>query len=199
MKSIRLLALATAGALAATAHAQYTAPRTDSYGSATGSAQWEIDGGLGYLFDTNVPGADDGVMLHLGGYYLDPVNSTRETLLKYGGEFVYGNASSNQAGNPELNTYFVSANAGVSYRFNRHLEAGITGGVGVGGATYDIGNQDTSTFLFGFQVKPEVTGWITDRIGVSLSYRFFQSVALNDSWNRDPREHALEFSVKYRF
>ncbi len=201
LKSIGLPVLAGLFAVSA-AHAQYAAPRTDSTAFGSGSAahaDWELDGGLGYLFDTNVPGADDGVMMHLGGYYLDPANSTRETLLKYGGEFVYGNASSDQPGNPELSTYFFAANAGFSYRFNRHLEAGILGGVGVGGATFESAGTDTSTLLFGFQIKPEVTGWITDRIGVSLSYRFFQSVALNDAWNRDPREHAIEFSLKYRF
>jgi opacity protein-like surface antigen len=201
MKSIQLLALIATGALAATAHAQYAAPRSESttYAGGASHPEWEIDGGLGYLFDTNIPGADDGVMMHLGANYLDAANSTRETLLKYGGEFVYGNASSDGPAKPELNTFFFAANCGVAYRFNRHLEAGISGGVGLGGATYDVGNQDTSTFLFGFQIRPEITGWITDKFGVSMSYRFFQSVALNDAWDRDPREHALEFSVKYRF
>lgn len=200
---MKLFVLTGALALAGTAHAQYAAPRTnaaDTYAGGASHPQWEIDGGLGYLFASNLPDNDaDGVMLHLAGNYLDAANSTRETILKYGGEFVYGNASSNQPGNPELNSYFFAANCGVAYRFNRHLEAGISGGVGMGGATIDWNGGDTSTFLFGFQIKPEITGWITDRFGVSMSYRFFQSVALNDAWSRDPQQHALEFSVKYRF
>lgn len=199
MKSIKLLVLAGAVALAGSAHAQYTAPRTDSttYAGGASHAEWELDGGLGYLFAANLPDDDaDGVMMHLGGYYIDPVNSTRETILKYGGEFIYGNASSR---NTDLNTVFFAANVGAAYRFNRQFEAGIFGGVGLGAATLDNRNGDTSTALFGFQIRPEATFWATDKIGVSMSYRFFQSVALNDDWNRNPQEHALEFSVKYRF
>ena len=202
------LVVTALGGLLATvaAQAQYTSGRAANpseplnvTSTEYGSQKWEVDAGLGYLFDTNIPGADDGVMMHIGGYYLDSVNSTHETTLKYGGEFVYGNASSSGNGSPELNTYFFAANAGIGYRFNRTLEGNILAGVGVGGATFTQGNADTSTFLFGFQVRPELTAWITEKVGVTLSYRFFQSVALNDAWNRNPQEHAIEFGVKVRF
>lgn len=194
--------LAIAGLLAATAHAQYTAP---ARGDATtnniytpGHNQWEIDGGLGFLAGTNLDGVDDGFALHVGGYYLDPINSTRETTLKYGVEYFYGNADGNAG---ELSTHFFSANIGGTYRFAQRFEAGLVGGVGFGVLDFDPngpGSGDSSG-AFGYQLRPEITGWITDRIGVSLSYRFLHTVALDDNWGRNPIQHAIEFSVKARF
>lgn len=196
------LAVAALGGLLATAaQAQYTSGRSANPSdplevTSYSKQKWELDAGIGYLFDSNIPDDSDGVNLHVGGYYLDPMDSTHETTLKYGGEFLYGNASDFGV---DLNTFFFAANAGIGYRFNRHFEAGILGGVGIGGATADWNGGDTSTFLFGFQIRPEMTAWINDKVGVSLAYRFFQSVALNDEWDRNPRQHSLEFSVKVRF
>lgn len=206
MKLYQKLTLVAAGlSVASLASAQYTSESTrDTYGYRQSPTRelptpWEVDAGVGYLFDTNIPGAKDGVAAHIGGYYLSPLNATNEALLKFGGEFAYGNASSNDAGDPTLNTYFGSVNVGVVYRFSRHFEAGLTGGVGFGGATYKAFGYDSSTALFGFHVRPEMTAWINDSIGLSLSYRFFQSVALASSWDKDPRQQSIEFAVKVRF
>lgn len=206
MKLYQKLTLVAAGlSFASLASAQYTSEsRRDAYGyrpvqSGETIDRWEVDAGVGYLFNTNLYGADDGVSAHVAGYYLEPLTSTNETLLKFGGEFAFGNASSNKAGDPELNTYFGSVNVGLVYRFSRHFEAGVTGGVGFGGATYRVSGHTSSTSLFGFNVRPEMTAWINDTVGLSLSYRFFQSVAMANSWSENPRQQSVELAVKVRF
>jgi len=202
-----LVVAAVSGLLTVAAHAQYTAPA--STGGTPGAYandfsvshnQWEIDGGIGFLAATNLDGVDNGFALHIGGYYLDPVNSTRESTLKYGVEYFYGNADGGSGGNHrELDTHFFSANLGYTYRFSQRFEAGIVGGLGFGALDYSGVGGDRSSGAFGYQLRPEITGWITDKVGVSLSYRFLHTVALDNDWGKNPIQHAIEFAVKVRF
>ena len=112
----RLVILTVAGLAGAAAHAQYAAPRADSYTPPVSPAEWEIDAGVGYLAGTNLSGADNGVAGHIGGYHLDPLDATHETTLKYGAEFFGSDASGKLGGaDVHLTTYFVSADMGVTY------------------------------------------------------------------------------------
>ncbi len=197
MKKNRLLVLAAASAfVAGTAHAQYAAPRPES----TVQTNWEVDAGMGYLFATNVDGADDGFTGHVAGYYRNAVDTTRETMLKYGVEFLHAEATGTLGGaDVSLDSNLVFANIGVDYRFSRNFGAGLIGGVGMGGFKGEQGAFSDSTTAFGYQVRPELNAYINEHVGVSLAYRFFQGFPLDSAWNTNPVQHAVELSVKVRF
>ena len=193
MKTKSLLVTATAIAAASLAHAQYaSAPQ-----KAGAHAAWEVDAGIGYVFNTNVSGLDNGTALHLGGYKVDAANATRETTLKYGAELYY--SSIDGTGNTQLDTLFASANIGMTYKFSRTVEAGATVGLGAGRHSYDVGSFSDSSNCFGYQIRPEVIFHASDRVGISVAYRFLQTFPLDSNWTTNPTQHAIELSVKYGF
>ena len=199
MTTSRLLALTAAcGFLAASAHAQYAAVRSDSYSydvARTTHAQWEVDAGIGYLFNTNISGLDDGWTGHVAGYYRDAFDRTNETSLKYGAEFIHADVSGNNS--VDLETNMVLANAGIEYRLSRQFGLGIVGGVGMGRLTADAASG--SSTAFGFQVRPEAIAYINEKVALSLAYRYLHTFPLDSDWNENPAQHALELSVKVRF
>lgn len=201
MTTSRLLALTAAcGFLAASAHAQYAAARSDSYSydvARTTHAQWEVDAGIGYLFNTNISGLDDGWTGHVAGYYRDAFDRTNETSLKYGAEFIHADVSGNNS--VDLETNMVLANAGIEYRLSRQFGLGIVGGVGMGRLTADAGGASDSSTAFGFQVRPEAIAYINEKVALSLAYRYLHTFPLDSDWNENPAQHALELSVKVRF
>lgn len=195
MKHSRLSVILALGLVAGVAHAQYAAPRQDAMSAP--STNWEVEAGIGYIASTNVNNVDNGWDGHIAAFYLDPLDSTRETTLKYGFEFLHGDASG--SGDTSLETNFGYVDMGVDYRFSRHFGVGLTGGVGMGGLKAEVGGFSDSTAAFGYQLRPEIIGYINERVGVSLAYRFSQAFPLDSEWTKNPVQHALELSVKVRF
>lgn len=196
MTTTRLpLALAASLAAASLAHAQYAAPapRADA-----GLAGWEVDAGLGYVFDTNQASLDNGTALHLGGYKVDAADATRETVLKYGGELYYSSVDGKNSAN--LDTVFLSADIGMGYKFSRTIEAALTAGVGVGRLSFDSpGGGGDSSNCFGYQIRPEIIFHASERVGISLAYRFLHTFPTDSKWTENPSQQAIELSVKFGF
>lgn len=191
MKKIHLIA-ACGTLIAASASAQYVVPT-----STHGNAAWEIDAGVGYVFNTNQSSLDNGTSLHLGGYKLMPATATRNMVTKFGGELYYSSVDGNN--NLQLDTLFLSADIGVGYRFTKSVEFGITAGVGVGRLSYDVGSRSDSSNCVGMQIRPEVIFHVNDQVGVSLGYRFLQTFPLDSDWTTNPNQHGIELSVRVAF
>lgn len=188
--------------VAASAHAQYAT--TSVPANTAVHSKWEADAGLGYVFGASPSVLDNGVNAHVAAYYKATSNVTQETSMKVGVEFLHSTLDLDVPGNNSFDSNFMMVNGGLSYRLSKTFEAGVIAGVGVGRHGVDVGAASDSTNAFGFQIRPELTAYLNDSVGISLGYRYFRSSFLDNDFktgfgSSSAAQHSLELGVKVRF